>query len=177
MSDIRYTKEHEWVRAEGGTATVGISEHAQEQLGDVVFVELPEVGRVVSQNAAMAVVESVKAASDVYAPISGEVVEVNDALSNDPALVNSDADAFLQAATHAPQPMHAAASNAASASSFGTRISLASGALPVPTDTYPPAAMMRSKALRSVTRSFRTGNDLARNGSTVIVAPLGKWRM
>ncbi|HEX5079408.1 MAG TPA: glycine cleavage system protein GcvH [Geminicoccaceae bacterium] len=92
MSDIRYTKEHEWVRADGGIATVGISEHAQEQLGDVVFVELPEVGRVVSQNAAMAVIESVKAASDVYAPISGEVVEVNDALSNDPALVNGDAE-------------------------------------------------------------------------------------
>ena len=92
MSDIRYTKEHEWVRADGGIATVGISEHAQEQLGDVVFVELPEVGRKVDQHGAMAVVESVKAASDVYAPISGEVVEVNAALSDDPALVNRDAE-------------------------------------------------------------------------------------
>jgi glycine cleavage system H protein len=92
MSDIRYTKEHEWVRVDGEIATVGISDHAQEQLGDVVFVELPEVGRQVGQNAAMAVVESVKAASDVYAPISGEVVEVNDALNGDPALVNGDAE-------------------------------------------------------------------------------------
>ena len=92
MSDIRYTKEHEWVRVDGQVATVGISNHAQEQLGDVVFVELPEVGRTVSRNAAMAVVESVKAASDVYAPISGEVVEVNAALTEDPALVNGDAE-------------------------------------------------------------------------------------
>jgi glycine cleavage system H protein len=92
MSDIRYTKEHEWVRVDGQMATVGISNHAQEQLGDVVFVELPEVGRTVGQNAAMAVVESVKAASDVYAPISGEVVEVNDALTDNPALVNGDAE-------------------------------------------------------------------------------------
>jgi len=92
MSDMRYSKEHEWVRVDGDVATIGISHHAQEQLGDVVFVELPEVGRTVEQNAAMAVVESVKAASDVYAPISGEVVEVNNALSDDPALVNSDAE-------------------------------------------------------------------------------------
>ncbi len=92
MSDTRYTKEHEWVRVDGEVATVGISNHAQEQLGDVVFVELPEVGREVAQHAAMAVVESVKAASDVYAPISGEVVEANDALSDDPALVNGDAE-------------------------------------------------------------------------------------
>ena len=92
MSDTRYSKDHEWVRVDGEIATVGISEHAQEQLGDVVFVELPEVGRKVEQNAAMAVVESVKAASDVYAPISGEVVEVNAALGDDPALVNRDAE-------------------------------------------------------------------------------------
>ena len=92
MSDIRYTKEHEWVRVDGTIATVGISNHAQEQLGDVVFVELPEVGREVSQNGAMAVVESVKAASDVYAPLSGEVVEANEALNDDPALVNSGAE-------------------------------------------------------------------------------------
>jgi glycine cleavage system H protein len=92
MSDIRYSKEHEWVRVDGQVATVGISNHAQEQLGDVVFVELPEVGRAVAQNTAMAVVESVKAASDVYAPISGNVVEVNQALNDDPALVNGDAE-------------------------------------------------------------------------------------
>ena len=92
MSDIRYTKEHEWVRAEGATATTGISDHAQEQLGDVVFVELPEVGAALTQGGAMAVVESVKAASDVYAPISGEVAEVNQALSDDPALINGDAE-------------------------------------------------------------------------------------
>jgi glycine cleavage system H protein len=92
MSDVRYSKEHEWVRVDGDVATVGISNHAQEQLGDVVFVELPEVGRTVAQSAAMAVVESVKAASDVYAPISGEVVEVNAALNDDPALVNGDAE-------------------------------------------------------------------------------------
>jgi glycine cleavage system H protein len=92
MSDTRYSKDHEWVRVDGEIATVGISDHAQEQLGDVVFVELPEVGRKVEQNAAMAVVESVKAASDVYAPISGEVVDVNAALGDDPALVNRDAE-------------------------------------------------------------------------------------
>jgi glycine cleavage system H protein len=92
MSDVRYTKEHEWVRVDGAIATIGISNHAQEQLGDVVFVELPEVGRQVSQKGAMAVVESVKAASDVYAPLSGEVVEANDALTDEPALVNGDAE-------------------------------------------------------------------------------------
>jgi glycine cleavage system H protein len=92
MSDIRYTKDHEWVRVDGQVATVGISEHAQQQLGDVVFVELPEVGREVARGAAMAVVESVKAASDVYAPISGKVVEANEALSADPSLVNGDAE-------------------------------------------------------------------------------------
>src|SRR5688572_31501497 len=92
MSDIRYTEDHEWVRVEGDTATVGISNHAQEQLGDVVFVDLPEIGRQVGRGDAMAVVESVKAASDVYAPVSGEVVEVNAALTDDPSLVNSGAE-------------------------------------------------------------------------------------
>jgi glycine cleavage system H protein len=92
MSDVCYTKEHEWVRVDGAIATIGISDHAQEQLGDVVFVELPEVGRQVSQKGAMAVVESVKAASDVYAPLSGEVVEANEALTDEPALVNGDAE-------------------------------------------------------------------------------------
>jgi glycine cleavage system H protein len=92
MPDTRYTKDHEWVRVDGAIATIGISNHAQEQLGDVVFVELPEVGRQVKQKDPMAVVESVKAASDVYAPLSGEVIEVNQALDDEPALVNSGAE-------------------------------------------------------------------------------------
>jgi glycine cleavage system H protein len=92
MSDTRYTKEHEWVRLDGDIATMGISEHAQSQLGDIVFVELPEVGRTVGRGDAMAVVESVKAASDVYAPVGGEVVEANGKLNDDPALVNSGAE-------------------------------------------------------------------------------------
>ena len=91
MSDLRYTKEHEWVRAEGDIVTVGITPFAQEQLGDVVYVELPEVGRKVEQGKEMAVVESVKAASEVYAPLTGEVVEVNTALTDAPATVNEDA--------------------------------------------------------------------------------------
>ena len=92
MSDTRYTEDHEWIRVDGEIATIGISNHAQEQLGDVVFVELPAVGRQVKRKEPMAVVESVKAASDVYAPLSGEVVEVNEALGDDPALVNSGAE-------------------------------------------------------------------------------------
>ena len=92
MPDTRYSKEHEWLRLDGDVATVGISEHAQEQLGDIVFVELPEVGRKVRRGDPMAVVESVKAASDVYAPVSGEVVEANAKLADDPALVNSGAE-------------------------------------------------------------------------------------
>ncbi len=87
-----FTKEHEWVRVDGGTATVGITDFAQAQLGDVVFVEVPEAGRQVTKGGEAAVVESVKAASDVYAPVSGEVVEGNQALVDDPALVNSDAE-------------------------------------------------------------------------------------
>ncbi len=90
MSGLKYSKDHEWVRMEGDIATVGISDYAQEQLGDVVYVELPEAGRTVAQNEEAAVVESVKAASEVYAPVSGEVVEVNQALEDDPALVNGD---------------------------------------------------------------------------------------
>ena len=90
MSGLKYSKDHEWVRVEGDIATVGISNYAQEQLGDVVYVELPEVGRAVGQSQEAAVVESVKAASEVYAPVSGEVVEVNQALEDDPALVNGD---------------------------------------------------------------------------------------
>ena len=90
MSTLRFTKDHEWIRLEGDTATVGISDYAQGQLGDVVFVELPEAGRAVTKGGEAAVVESVKAASEVYAPVGGEVVGVNDALSGDPALVNRD---------------------------------------------------------------------------------------
>ena len=84
-----FTDEHEWIDLEGDTATVGITDYAQGQLGDIVFVELPEVGTMVEKGKDAAVVESVKAASDVYAPLSGEVVEVNDGLEDDPALVNS----------------------------------------------------------------------------------------
>ena len=90
MSGLKYSKDHEWVRVEGDIGTVGISDYAQEQLGDVVYVELPEVSKTVAQNEEAAVVESVKAASEVYAPVSGEVVEVNQALEDDPALVNGD---------------------------------------------------------------------------------------
>ena len=87
-----FTKEHEWIRVEGDTATVGISNHAQEQLGDIVFAEVPEAGKQLSKGQEAAVVESVKAASDVYAPVSGEVIEGNSAVADDPALVNSDPD-------------------------------------------------------------------------------------
>ena len=89
MATTYFTDDHEWIRVEGGIATVGITDYAQEQLGDLVFVELPEVGKTVSKGDAAVVVESVKAASDVYAPVDGEIAEVNDALSSDPALVNS----------------------------------------------------------------------------------------
>ena len=91
MSQVHYTNEHEWVRVDGNVATCGITDFAQDQLGDVVYVELPDVGRKVKQNEEIAVVESVKAASEVYAPVSGEVVEVNEALTDDPAKVNADA--------------------------------------------------------------------------------------
>jgi glycine cleavage system H protein len=90
-ADLKYLDSHEWVRAEAdGTVTVGISDHAQGALGDLVFVELPEVGRALAKGEAAAVVESVKAASDVYSPVSGEVVAMNDALSGSPELVNQD---------------------------------------------------------------------------------------
>jgi glycine cleavage system H protein len=91
-TELKYASSHEWVRAEGnGVYTVGITEHAQELLGDMVFVDLPEVGRSVAAGEDCAVAESVKAASDVYAPVDGEVTEANEALSSDPALVNSAA--------------------------------------------------------------------------------------
>ncbi len=91
MEPLKYTEDHEWISVKGDIATIGISEHAQEQLGDVVFVELPSVGQSIEKGGEAAVVESVKAASDVLAPIDGEVVEVNSALEDNPSLVNSDA--------------------------------------------------------------------------------------
>ena len=88
--DLRYTKEHEWGRLEGEIATIGITDYAAEQLGDIVFVELPEIGRTVSQFATIGVIESVKAVSDLFAPVGGEVVESNAELSGAPELLNSD---------------------------------------------------------------------------------------
>ncbi len=90
MSETRFTKDHEWVRLDGTTAVVGITNHAQEALGYLVFVELPEIGREVTPGEAIAVVESVKAASDVYSPLAGRVTETNAALTEDPALANRD---------------------------------------------------------------------------------------
>ena len=87
---LYFTKEHEWIRVEGDVATVGISDHAQEALGDIVFAEVPDEGRSVSKGDDAAVVESVKAASDVYAPVSGDVIEGNGALADDPSLINRD---------------------------------------------------------------------------------------
>ena len=90
--DRKFTADHEWVSTDGDVAVVGITSHAQSQLGDLVFVELPQVGRRIAKGEAVAVVESVKAASDVYSPITGEVLAVNDAVVADPALVNADAE-------------------------------------------------------------------------------------
>jgi glycine cleavage system H protein len=87
---LYFTKEHEWIRVEGDIATVGITDHAQEQLGDIVFAEVPDSGKKLSKGQEAAVVESVKAASDVYAPVSGEVIEGNSKVADDPAIVNSD---------------------------------------------------------------------------------------
>jgi glycine cleavage system H protein len=92
MAERRFSKEHEWIEIDGGVATVGITDYAQGQLGDVVFVELPEVGRKVAKGEAAAVVESVKAASEVFSPLSGEVTEVNKAVAQDPAKVNAEAE-------------------------------------------------------------------------------------
>jgi glycine cleavage system H protein len=89
-SDLRYTKDHEWVRVDGEEATVGITEYAAEQLGDIVFVELPDIGKSLAQFAAFGVVESVKAVSDLFAPITGEITAANDALTGSPELVNGD---------------------------------------------------------------------------------------
>lgn len=93
MSDTRYSEEHEWISIDGDVGTVGITDYAQEQLGDVVYVELPEIGRVVEKDGEMATIESVKAASEIFAPVSGEVVEVNSALDDEPALINGAAEA------------------------------------------------------------------------------------
>ncbi|WP_440911192.1 glycine cleavage system protein GcvH [Candidatus Pelagibacter sp.] len=90
MSDVKYSKEHEWIKLEGDVATIGITQHATEMLGDIVFVELPEVGSSVEKDGNAGVVESTKAASDVYTPVSGEVVENNQAIVDDPGKVNSD---------------------------------------------------------------------------------------
>ena len=87
---LYFTKEHEWIRVDGDVATVGISDHAQEALGDIVFAEAPEAGKVLSKGQEAAVVESVKAASDVYSPVGGEVIEGNSAIADDPSLINRD---------------------------------------------------------------------------------------
>ena len=91
MADRKYTEDHEWVEVDGDAGVIGISDYAQEQLGDVVFVELPEIGKILDQRDEAAVVESVKAAAEVYTPVSGEVIEVNEELNSDPSLVNTDA--------------------------------------------------------------------------------------
>jgi glycine cleavage system H protein len=116
MSSLRYTKDHEWVRQEGDTVVIGITDYAQSQLGDVVYVELPEVGRTIEQGKEAAVVESAKAASEVYAPVSGEIVEVNEAIVGDPAMVNSDAMGegwFVKLRLTAPQQLDALMDEAA----------------------------------------------------------------
>ena len=92
MSEKKYTKDHEWVSIDNGIATVGISNHAQESLGDIVFIELPSVGKSVNAKEEICVVESVKAASDIYAPIDGEIMEVNNNLESDAAIINQDAE-------------------------------------------------------------------------------------
>ena len=89
-ADLRYTKSHEWVRVSGNTATIGITDHAQRELTEIVFAELPDAGRTVKSGDACAVVESVKTASDIYSPLSGEILETNRAVVDDPALVNSE---------------------------------------------------------------------------------------
>ncbi len=91
MSDLRFSEQHEWIRTEGDSGTIGISDYAQQQLGDVVYVELPDVGKTVNKGDELAVVESVKAASEIYALVTGEITAVNDALNDEPSLVNSAA--------------------------------------------------------------------------------------
>ncbi len=123
MADVYYTKDHEWVRVEGDIGTVGVSDHAQSQLGDVVFVELPEVGRQIAQGEQAAVVESVKAASEVYAPVSGEVVERNGRLDQDHRLVNEAAEGdgwFFKLRLKDPAEVEALMDRAAYESYVGT---------------------------------------------------------
>jgi glycine cleavage system H protein len=91
MAMLKFTEDHEWIRVEGDIATIGITDHAQDQLGDLVFIELPEVGAEFDKGAEMATIESVKAASELYAPVGGEVVEVNETIVAEPSIVNSDA--------------------------------------------------------------------------------------
>src|SRR5689334_981865 len=88
--DLRYTKEHEWVRVEGGVGTIGITDHAQKELGDIVYVDLPKIGAHVEQGKSLGSVESVKAVSDIYSPVSGEVTEINEALAQSPEKLNQD---------------------------------------------------------------------------------------
>ena len=90
MSDVKFSKEHEWIKLEGEVATIGITKHASEMLGDIVFVELPEKGSTVEKDGTAGVVESTKAASDVYTPVSGEVVDINQSIVDDPSMINSD---------------------------------------------------------------------------------------
>ena len=90
MSEVKYSKEHEWIKLDGDTAVIGITQHATEMLGDIVFVELPEIGSSVVKNGNAGVVESTKAASDIYTPVSGEIIENNQAIVDDPAKVNND---------------------------------------------------------------------------------------
>lgn len=92
MSDKKYTKDHEWIELEGETATVGITNHAQESLGDIVFVDLPELGKTVSVGGEVSVIESVKAASDIYSPVDGEIIEVNNNLNDNAVLINQEAE-------------------------------------------------------------------------------------
>ncbi|HZS81886.1 MAG TPA: glycine cleavage system protein GcvH [Stellaceae bacterium] len=116
MAETRYTKDHEWIRREGDSATVGITDYAQNQLGDVVYVELPAIGKKVEQGGEAAVVESVKAASEVYAPVSGEVTAVNDELSGEPGKVNAEAEGagwFFKLKLSDPQQLDALMDEAA----------------------------------------------------------------
>jgi glycine cleavage system H protein len=116
MSATRFTKDHEWVRQEGDVAVIGITDFAQEQLGDVVYVELPEIGRQLAKGGEAAVVESAKAASEVYAPVSGEVIAVNDELLGDPAKVNADAQGdgwFIKVRLSDPKEVEALMDDAA----------------------------------------------------------------
>ena len=90
MSNLKYTKDHEWIKLEGEIATIGITNHAQESLGDIVFVDLPDIGKIVTAGGEASVIESVKAASDIYSPVDGEIIEINNKLKDNAALINSE---------------------------------------------------------------------------------------